>query len=89
MPESVGVARKDLTEFARQAGGTDEQLHAVRLAASEAVTNAVLHAYEAGDQGAVQVSASYVEDELWVLVGDTGRGMRARENSPGLGLGLA
>jgi serine/threonine-protein kinase RsbW len=89
VPESVATARKELTDFARRAGGSDEQLQAVRLAASEAVTNAVLHAYDAGDLGVVTVSASYVEDELWVLIGDAGRGMRVRENSPGLGLGLA
>lgn len=87
--ESVAVARREVTDFARQAGGTEERLEAIRLAASEAVTNAVLHAYDLGDQGGVNVSASYVQDELWVLVGDTGHGMRARENSPGLGLGLA
>jgi len=87
--DSVATARKDLTDFARRAGGSDEQLQAVRLAASEAVTNAVLHAYDVGDGGDVNVSASYVEDELWVLIGDTGRGMRPRANSPGLGLGLA
>ena len=89
VPDSVATARRELTEFARQAGGSDERLQAVRLAASEAVTNAVLHAYELGDRGEVNVSASYVEDELWVLVGDTGHGMRVRDNSPGLGLGLA
>lgn len=88
-PESVAVARQDLTNFARQAGGGEERLQAVRLAASEAVTNAVLHAYDQGDRGEVNVSASYVQDELWVFVGDSGHGMRARENSPGLGLGLA
>lgn len=89
VPESVATARKELTDFARRAGGSDEQLQAVRLAASEAVTNAVLHAYDVGELGVVTVSASYVEDELWVLIGDAGRGMRPRDNSPGLGLGLA
>ena len=89
VPESVAPARQALTDFARQAGGTDEQMDAVRLAASEAVTNAVLHAYETGDAGEVYVSASYIDDELWLLIGDSGHGMRARDNSPGLGLGLA
>lgn len=89
VPSSVASARTDLTEFARQAGGSEEEVQSVRLAASEAVTNAVVHAYELGDRGEVNVSASYVEDELWVLVGDTGHGMRARDDSRGLGLGLA
>lgn len=89
VPESVTAARKALTEFARQTGASEDQLHAVRLAASEAVTNAVIHAYTCGEPGEIQVTASYLEDELWLLICDTGSGMRARENSPGLGLGLA
>ena len=88
VPDSVATARRELAEFARRAGCSDERVQAVRLAASEAVTNAVLHAYDRGAHGEVHVSASYVEDELWVLIGDTGGGMRVRENSPGLGLGL-
>jgi anti-sigma regulatory factor (Ser/Thr protein kinase) len=89
VPESVPKARNVLTSFAEQAGANREQLDAVRLAASEAITNAVMHAYHRRERGAVQVSGSYVEDELWVLIADTGGGMRPRANSPGLGLGLA
>jgi serine/threonine-protein kinase RsbW len=87
--DSVATARKVLTDFAREAGAADEQLHAIRLAASEAITNAIVHAYEQGEPGQVHVSASYVEGELWLLIADAGHGLRARANSPGLGLGLA
>ncbi len=86
-PASVPVARDALTEFAAVAGATPEQIDAIRLAASEAITNSVLHAYPGGD-GRVHVTAALVSDELWVLVGDDGCGMRARSDSPGLGLGL-
>jgi serine/threonine-protein kinase RsbW len=89
IPGSVGIARNELTGFAQRAGVAEERLHAVRLAASEAITNAVLHAYERFEAGEVHVSASYVEGELWVLVADAGHGMRSRDDSPGLGLGLA
>jgi serine/threonine-protein kinase RsbW len=89
VPEAVADARNALTDFARDAGADSDRLEAIRLAASEAVTNAVMHAYDAGQKGAVQVSASYVENELWLLVGDSGNGLRPRSNSPGLGLGLA
>lgn len=87
--ETVPAARKAISDFARSAGVSGDRLEAVQLAASEAITNAVMHAYERPDLGEVQVSASYLEDELWLLVNDTGHGMRPRENSPGLGLGLA
>ena len=89
VPESVAEARNALTGFARDAGADSERLEAVRLATSEAVTNAVMHAYVTGEKGTVQVSASYVENELWLLVADTGAGLQPRSDSPGLGLGLA
>ena len=89
VPQTVPTARKQLTDFARETGAQGERLQAVRLASSEAITNVVLHAYERRESGEVQVSASYIEDELWVLVADSGHGLRPCENSPGLGLGLA
>ena len=62
----------------------------VELAASEAATNVVIHAY--GDRevpGTIDVSATVVADELWVIITDVGLGLRPRPDSPGLGLGLA
>jgi anti-sigma regulatory factor (Ser/Thr protein kinase) len=88
--ESVRRARADLTEFVEHAGVGADRLEAIRLAASEAVTNAVLHAYhEEGSSGQVQVSASCIDRELWLLIDDTGSGFRAHSKRPGLGLGLA
>lgn len=89
VPGAVPTARQALTDFARQAGAEGERLQEVRLAASEAISNVVMHAYEQGEPGEVQVNASYIEGELWVLIADCGHGLRPRENSPGLGLGLA
>ena len=86
-PESVALARGALREFARAAGADQEQVDAVRLAGSEAVTNAVIHAYRA-EPGEIQVTAAIVSDELWVLIADDGCGMEPRADRPGLGLGL-
>jgi anti-sigma regulatory factor (Ser/Thr protein kinase) len=77
-----------VAEFAAAAGAPHEQVEAVRLAASEAITNAVVHAYRDGGDGQVHVTAAVISDELWVLVGDDGCGMQAESDSPGLGLGL-
>ena len=57
--------------FALAAGVGTEQLEAIRLATSEAVTNAVLHAYELGC-GSFQVTASFMPGELWLMVNDFG-----------------
>jgi anti-sigma regulatory factor (Ser/Thr protein kinase) len=87
--DSVAEARRALAAFADRAGADDDRLEAIRLAASEAVTNAILHAYRSDQSGTIQISASYVKDEVWLLIGDAGSGLRARSNSSGLGLGLA
>ena len=61
-PGSVAQARAQLAEFAAAAGATAEQVDAVRLAASEAMTNSVLHAYR-GAPGSIDVNASVVSGE--------------------------
>ncbi|HEY1509007.1 MAG TPA: ATP-binding protein [Solirubrobacteraceae bacterium] len=88
MADSVPRAREALSKFAQSAGVTGDQLDAVRLAVSEAATNAVVHAYE-GEPGQIQVDAGLGSGGLWVLVADDGYGMRPRIDSPGLGVGLA
>lgn len=86
--ESVPRVRAELTEFAAEAGANEDRLDAIRLAASEAVTNSVLHAYH-GTPGKIQVTASSVGGELWLFVADDGSGLRPRGPHSGLGLGLA
>jgi anti-sigma regulatory factor (Ser/Thr protein kinase) len=87
-PDSVPRARKALSDFAAAAGVTGEQLEGVRLAVSEAVSNAVLHAYD-GEEGRIGVTAAVVPGELWILITDSGSGLRAeRSQNRGLGLGL-
>jgi serine/threonine-protein kinase RsbW/stage II sporulation protein AB (anti-sigma F factor) len=64
-------------------------LDAVKLAVSEAVTNAVLHAYlDRPEPGIVRVTAHNGAGTIRIVVADEGRGMLARSDSPGLGCGL-
>lgn len=86
-PEAVADARAKLATFAADAGATPEQVDAVRLAVSEAVTNSVIHAYR-GEPGSVYVNAALVSGELWILVSDDGCGLTPSADRPGLGLGL-
>jgi anti-sigma regulatory factor (Ser/Thr protein kinase) len=88
IPSAVPEARHALAAFAAAAGATADELDAIRLATSEALTNAVVHAYRGGT-GPVHVSAAMAEDELWVLVGDDGHGLITGSPSGGLGVGLA
>lgn len=88
LPATPAYARRAMVDFAEGAGATVEELEAVQLAVSEAVTNAVMHAYRDRDPGLVHVSAALASDELWVLVADDGCGLSPRDDSPGAGYGL-
>src|SRR5436305_4616858 len=88
LPSSVPAARRAIVECAVAAGATPEQLDAIRLASSEALTNAVQYAYRARS-GHVHVTARSAGGELWVLIADNGCGIHAGQDSEGLGLGLA
>lgn len=85
---SVPLARRAVTRFARYAGASEEQLEAVSLASSEALTNVVQHAYD-GRAGRVHVATAVAGDELWVLISDDGLGLRLHGPNRGLGVGLA
>jgi serine/threonine-protein kinase RsbW len=86
-PDSVPRARSTMRAFADGLGASAEQVDAIRLAVSEAVTNVVRHAYR-DRSGEIHLTAALVSDELWILVSDDGCGLEPRTNRPGLGLGL-
>ncbi|WP_205699134.1 ATP-binding protein [Conexibacter sp. SYSU D00693] len=86
--DALSRARHAALEFADQCGVPEEVTRAVALATTEAVTNAVVHAYREGRRGAVSVEATCDERRLVVTVRDEGGGLRPRIDSPGLGLGL-
>jgi stage II sporulation protein AB (anti-sigma F factor) len=87
-PDSVPLARRELAQFAQDAGAATEQLERVRLAASEAITNIVLHAYD-GSAGEVHIDADVATGELRVQIADDGDALQPRFENTGLGVGLA
>lgn len=82
--------RNSVVDFARANGVPEQRLNDVALAVSEAVANAVMHAFRGiGERGTLMVEAAVREQEwLDVHVIDDGSGMAPRDDSPGLGLGL-
>ena len=88
VPEAVPLARRAVAAVAEAAGAAGERLDEIRLAVSEALTNAVVHAYR-GEAGRFQVTAAVASDELWIVIGDDGRGLHAWNDSRGLGIGLS
>lgn len=89
VPEAVPIARAALAEIAAAAGAGSERLDEIRLAVSEAITNAVVHAYRDGEAGQFHVTAAVASEELWVLISDDGRGLHAWNDRRGLGIGLS
>lgn len=85
--ESICTVRHTLTRFAARAGASSEQIEAIRLAASEALTNVVQHAY-ADSIGSVHITAAVARGELCLLIADDGCGIRPHLRRGGLGLGL-
>ena len=88
--DEVGSIRHSAVEFARGEGVPNPSLEDLRLAISEAVTNAVIHAFRRQDRpGTVTVTVRVTPDEfVEAVVRDDGMGMSSRGDSPGLGLGL-
>jgi anti-sigma regulatory factor (Ser/Thr protein kinase) len=86
-PPGVGELRRAVAEIARQAGMPDADVDAVRLAASEAASNAVIHAYRER-AGELRIRARVDGGELHLVIADEGDGLAPRTDSPGLGLGL-
>src|SRR5436309_9493833 len=85
--ENVAVVRHAIGGLGDALEIPDQVLADVKLAVTEACTNAVVHAYPDGD-GPLQVAAYLKAERLLLVVRDEGRGIVPRTDSPGLGLGL-
>jgi anti-sigma regulatory factor (Ser/Thr protein kinase) len=89
VPAAVGQMRRRAVGFAAEMGASDEIAHALALAVSETVSNAVIHAYAGSEPGDVTVRCRAEGERLIVEVADEGMGIAARHDSPGIGQGLA
>jgi anti-sigma regulatory factor (Ser/Thr protein kinase) len=87
-PQGVGAMRREVAAYAQRAGLDEVGLADVRLAVSEAATNAVVHGYRDTNHGELKVVAFVSGGEINVIVSDTGQGLAPRPDSPGLGLGM-
>jgi len=88
-PEEIAAARHEVRDYAERNGAASPG--AIALAVTEAITNAVVHAYvDDPEPGEIEVVVQCLPDDegIEILVCDDGRGMMPRTDSPGLGLGL-
>ena len=88
-PLAVPELRRHAAEFVTMASGSEEVKQAVALAVSETVTNVVVHAYDGREPGPVRLSCRADGERFVVEVADEGAGIWLRQDSPGIGHGLA
>lgn len=82
---NVAVARDALAKLAREVGARVDD---VKIAVSEAVGNAVVHAYRGGATGTIRVTGRFQRGRLLVTVADDGMGMTPNPGNPGLRVGI-
>jgi stage II sporulation protein AB (anti-sigma F factor) len=85
--ENVGLARVAVTAFASGVDFNLNDLEEIKVAVSEAVSNAIIHGYEGESTGTVRLSASLSNEALEIVVEDTGKGILDLEQAmlPGTG----
>ena len=74
-PDSIAVVRQTVSGICEALGADARTIGDIKLAATEACTNVVLHAYGGRGDGAIELDARATEDELLLVVRDHGSGM--------------
>ncbi|MBC7343472.1 MAG: anti-sigma F factor [Clostridia bacterium] len=74
-PENIGLARIAVAAFAAQIDMTLDELEEIKVAISEAVTNAIVHGYQGQPDALVRIEATRYVDRLVFVVQDFGKGM--------------
>jgi serine/threonine-protein kinase RsbW len=82
-PEYITLGRLTLTALAGVRPVSDETLHDLKLALTEACTNSVQHAYQDGRVGTVEILYELEPDRLAVEVADQGPGFEVAEDANG------
>ncbi|MBQ5152240.1 anti-sigma B factor RsbW [Macrococcoides caseolyticum] len=70
--EYVGLVRLTLSGILNRAGANYDEIEDTKIAVSEAVTNAVKHAYKGDIQGDVLVGYVIFDNKVEVIVSDSG-----------------
>jgi serine/threonine-protein kinase RsbW len=92
--EYITLCRLALAGISQLRDISDETLHDLKLALTEACTNSIRHAYDAGSEGQVQIVYELGDEEISIEVLDEGEGFVLDEASEAdrmseSGLGIA
>ncbi|MGI6225243.1 MAG: anti-sigma F factor [Peptococcales bacterium] len=75
LPENVALARVVISSLAAQLDTTLNDLEEIKVAVSEAVSNAIIHGYQNKSSGLVTIEANIQKGLLVVTVEDAGIGI--------------
>ncbi|WLD93669.1 anti-sigma B factor RsbW [Alkalihalobacillus sp. AL-G] len=81
----VGVARLTVSGIANRMGYTFDEIEDIKIAVSEAITNAVNHAYGEEVEGYIQLTYGIFDDKLEITVRDTGKSFNVEEATKAMG----
>lgn len=84
-PEYVGVVRLTISGIASRMGFSFDDIEDLKIAVSEACTNAVQHAYGDGEEGDIVIGCGVYKDRLELMVADHGHSCNFDEVRQGLG----
>lgn len=78
-PEYVGVIRLTASGIAGRMGFSYDEIEDLKIAVSEACTNAAQHAYKSQEKGEVSIGYSLYKDRLEIIVADRGTSFDLQE----------
>lgn len=81
LPANVAFARVAAGSFASQLDFTINDLEEIKVAVSEAVTNAIVHGYGTDAGSIIEVAAEITGDVFTITVTDQGKGINNLENA--------
>ncbi|WP_050613781.1 anti-sigma B factor RsbW [Bacillus testis] len=84
-PEYIGVVRLTISGIASRMGFSYDDIEDLKIATSEACTNAVQHAYKGMEEGEVTIGFGLYPDRLELMVADNGQSCNFDEVRQGLG----
>jgi stage II sporulation protein AB (anti-sigma F factor) len=74
LSENVGIARITAAAFAAQLDFTLNEIEEIKVAISEAISNAVIHAYGHPD-GIIEFTMNLYDDKVEYIITDIGKGI--------------
>jgi len=81
----VGVARLTISGLASRIGFSFDEIEDLKIASSEAITNAVQHAYKEDEEGEVIIGCALFADKIEIMVADDGRSFNFEETKKCVG----